>query len=150
MEEYVATLLQRCRHGKPGPADSVFDAIPAALGSVCPAQAALPAVPKISNNLVAHIAGMLVTAPYAIGAGDTRARREAGLAEAHADAVLNYLNLVPDTDFTAFLKRKLVEWYAAAQKNDSRAPPGEEADEEALGEGQEGGPDPVASTPCMD
>ena len=77
-------------------------------------------------------------------------QRADGLAEAHADAVLKYLNLVPDTDFTAFLKRKLVEWYAAAQKNDSRAPPGEEADEEALGEGQEGGPDPVASTPCMD
>ena len=40
-------------------ADSVYDAIPAALGSVCPA---LPAVPKISKNLVAYIAGMLVTA----------------------------------------------------------------------------------------
>ena len=89
-------------------ADSVYDAIPAALGSVCPA---LPAVPKISKNLVAYIAGMLVTAPYAIGAGDTSA---AGLAEAHADAVLKYLNLVSDTDFTAFLKRKLEEWYAAA------------------------------------
>ena len=85
-------------------ADSVYDAIPAALGSVCPA---LPAVPKISKNLVAYIAGMLVTAQYAIGAGDTRA---ACLAEAHANAVLKYPNLVSDTDFTAFLKRKLVEW----------------------------------------
>ena len=125
-------------------ADSVYDAIPAALGSVCPA---LPAVPKISKNLVAYIAGMLVTAPYAIGASDTRA---AGLAEAHADAVLKYLNLVSDTDFTAFLKRKLVEWYAAAPKNDCRAAPGEEADEEAPVEGGEGGAEPVASTPCMD
>ena len=51
-------------------ADSVYDAIPAALGSVCPA---LPAVPKISKNLVAYIASMPVTAPYAIGASDRRA-----------------------------------------------------------------------------
>ena len=70
-------------------------------------------------------------------------QRANGLAEARADAVhnlnLKYLNLVPDTDFTAFLKCKLVEWYAAAPKNDSRAPPGEEADEEASVEGREGG-----------
>ena len=90
---------------------------------------------------------MLVTAQYAIGAGDTRA---ACLAEAHANAVLKYPNLVSDTDFTAFLKRKLVEWYAAAQKNDRRVAPGEEADEEAPMEGGEGGAEPVASTPCMD
>ena len=64
---------------------------------------------------------------------------------AHASAVLKYLNLVPDTDLTAFLKRKLVEWYAAAPKNDSRAPPGEEAP----GERREGA-EPVASMPCMD
>ena len=58
-------------------------------------------------------------------------QRADGLAEAHADAVLKYLNLVPDIDFTAFLKLKLVEWYAAAPKKDSRAAPGGEADEEA-------------------
>ena len=52
-----------------------------------------------------------------------------------------------DTDFTEFLKRKLVEWYVAALKNDSRAAPEEEADEEAPGEG---GAEPVTSTPCMD
>ena len=62
-------------------------------------------------------------------------QRADGLAEAHADAVLNYLNLVPDTDLTAFLKGKLVEWCAAAPKNDSRAPTGEESP----GEGREGG-----------
>ena len=61
-------------------------------------------------------------------------QRANGLPEAHADAVLEYLNLVPDTDFTAFLKCKLVEWYAAARKNDFRAPPGEKADEESPGE----------------
>ena len=88
--------------------NSVYDSIPAALGSVC---SALPDVPKISKNLVDYIAGMLVTAPYAIGASDRRAN---ALAEAHADTVLKYLNLVSDTDFTAFLKRKLEEWYAAA------------------------------------
>ena len=68
-------------------ADAVYDAIPVALGSVCPA---LPAVPKISKNLVAKMAGMLLTALYAIGASDRRAH---GLAEEHADAVLKYLNL---------------------------------------------------------
>ena len=77
-------------------------------------------------------------------------QRTNGLAKAHADAVLKYLNLVPYTDFTVFLKRKLVEWYAAAPKNDSCAPPGEEADEEAPGKGGWGGAEPVASTPCMD
>ena len=71
-------------------------------------------------------------------------QRADGLAEAHADAVLKYLHLVPDTDFTAFLKFMLVEWYAAAPQNDRRAPPGEEADDEAPGE------EPVDSTPCMD
>ena len=90
---------------------------------------------------------MLFTALYAMGAGNTRT---AGLAEAHADAVLKYPNLVSNTDFTAFLKCKLVEWYAAAPKNDSRAAPGEEADEEPPVEGGEGGAEPVASTPCMD
>ena len=33
-------------------ADSLYGAIPAALGSVCPA---LPAVPKISKNFVAYM-----------------------------------------------------------------------------------------------
>ena len=51
-------------------ADSVYDASPAALGTVCPA---LPAVPKISKNLVAYMAGLLVTAQYCIGNGDIRA-----------------------------------------------------------------------------
>ena len=65
--------------------------------------------------MVAYIVRMLLTTPYAIGASD---RRADGLAEAHADSVLKYLNLVSYTDFTAFLKRKLVEWYATASKND--------------------------------
>ena len=45
-------------------ADSVYYTIPAAMGSICPA---LPAAPKISKNLVAYIAGMLVTAPSPSG-----------------------------------------------------------------------------------
>ena len=40
-------------------ADSVYDTIPTALGSVSPA---LPELPKISKNLVTYIACMLVTA----------------------------------------------------------------------------------------
>ena len=49
-------------------------------------------------------------------------------ADANAEAVLKYLNLVSDTEFTAYLKRKLVEWYAAAPKNDHCSPPRDEAD----------------------
>ena len=56
--------------------------------------------------------------------------------ENNAEAVLKYLNLVSDAEFTAYLKRKLVEWYAAAPKNDHRSPPREEVDG---GEGGEGG-----------
>ena len=44
---------------------------------------------------------------------------------------------MPDTDFNAFLNCKLVEWYAAALKNDCRATPGKEANKEAPGEGRE-------------
>ena len=44
-----------------------------------------------------------------------------------------------DTEFTAFLKHKLVEWYAAAPTNDRRAAPGEEADDEASWDGGRGG-----------
>ena len=69
--------------------------------------------------------------------------------EAHADSILKYLNLVSNTELTTYLKRKLVELYAAAPKNDSRAPTGEDsdADEEAPGKV---GAEQVASTPCMD
>ena len=45
----------------------------------------------------------------------------------HAEAVLKYLNLASDAEFTAYLKRKLVEWYAAAPKNDHCSPPRDEA-----------------------
>ena len=70
-------------------------------------------MPKISKNLVAYIADMLMR-------------------------YTPTLNLVSDTEFTSFFKRKLVEWYAAAPKNDRRAPPREEAAEEAPGEAREG------------
>ena len=113
-------------------AGSVSDASPAALGTVCPA---LRAVPKISKNLVAYLAGLFVVTPYAAGSGDTRA---AGLAEAHADVVVKYLKLVSDADYTAYLQRKLVEWYAAAPKSDRRAPAGEEANKEAPDAGEGG------------
>ena len=66
---------------------------PAAMGTICPS---LSAVPKISKNLVAYLAGLIVFTPYAAGSGDTRA---AGLAKAHADIVLKYLKLV--SEYTA-------------------------------------------------
>ena len=58
---------------------------------------------------VAYLAGLIVVTPYAAGSSDTRA---AGLAEAHADVVLKYPKLGFDADYTAYLQRKLVEWYA--------------------------------------
>ena len=45
-------------------ADSVYNASSAALGTVCPA---LSAGPKISKNLVAYLAGLIVVTPYAAG-----------------------------------------------------------------------------------
>ena len=42
-------------------ASSVYPASPAAFGGVCPA---LKAVPKISRNLVAYLAGLIVVTPY--------------------------------------------------------------------------------------
>ena len=47
-------------------------------GTVCPA---LSAVPKISKNLVAYLAGLIVVAPYAARSCDPVTT---GLAEAHA------------------------------------------------------------------
>ena len=88
-------------------------------------------VPKISKNLVAYLAGLIVVTQYAAGSA-------AGLAEAHADVALKHLKLVSDTEYTSYLQPKLVEWYAAAPKSDCRASAGEEADEEAP-EAREGG-----------
>ena len=123
-------------------ADSVYDESQA-YGTAFPA---LPAVPKISKNLAAYFAGMLVIAPYAARVAD---RRADGLAEAHADAVYKFLNQVDDASFTALLQRKLTDWYAAAPKMDRHAPSGDDADEGAPGEEKaEGGG--VYSTPNLD
>ena len=122
---------------------SVHDAIPAALGSVSPA---LPAVPKISKNLVPYIAGMLVTAPYAIGACDRRAN---GLAEAHANAVLKYLNLVLERISPCFssvslwsgmLQRRRTAVVLLQERRQTKRPPGKGG----------GGAEQVASRPCME
>ena len=109
-------------------ASSVYLASSAALGGACPA---LSAMPKISRNLVAYlaglIAGLIVVNPYISGTSDTRA---AGLGEAHADVVLKVLMLETDAAYTDFLDRKLVEWYAASPKSESHAPVHEDNDGE--------------------
>ena len=97
-------------------ASSVYPASSAALGGACPA---LSAVPKISRNLVAYLAGLIVVTQYIGWAADTRA---SGLGEAHADVVLKVLKLATDAAYTDFLQRKLVEWYAAAPTSDRHAP----------------------------
>ena len=57
-----------------------------------------------------------------------------------------------DADYTARLKRKLVEWYAAAPKSQRHAPAQEENDGVAseAGEEGEGGAGPVSSMPNLD
>ena len=105
MKKNVANLLQRCRHGGPGQFRVRCDA--------CGAGNDFPATPNGAKDFQEHrhLASILVTAPYAARSGD---RRADGFAGAHADAVYKFLNLVPDEAFTAYLKRKLGEWYAAA------------------------------------
>ena len=49
---------------------SEFDATPAAIGGAFPA---LSAVPKISKNLVAYLAGLIVVTTYISGTSDQRA-----------------------------------------------------------------------------
>ena len=44
-----------------------------------------------------------------------------GFAEANTDVVLKGLKFLPDSDYTGYLKRKLVEWYQAAPKSDRHA-----------------------------
>ena len=86
-------------------ASSVNPASSAALGGACPA---LSAMPKISKNLVAYLAGLIVVTPYIGGTSNTSA---AGLGEAHAEVVLKVLKFVTVTNaaYTDFLERKIVE-----------------------------------------
>ena len=83
--------------------------------------------------------------------GGTADPRAAGLAEAHAEVVLKVLKMAPGSEYTGFLKRKLVEWYQAAQKSDWHAPSqeerGEEIDEEW--EAEERGASAVCATRCL-
>ena len=94
-------------------ASSVNPASSAALGGACPA---LSAMPKISKNLVAYLAGLIVVTPYIGWTSNTSA---AGLGEAHAEVVLKVLKFVTVTNaaYTDFLERKLVDWYAAARRH---------------------------------
>ena len=66
-------------------ANSVYPASSAALGGACPA---LSVVPKISRNLVAYLAGLIVVTPlYPVHRAGCR-YPAAGLGEVHADDVL--------------------------------------------------------------
>ena len=53
--------------------------------------------------------------------GGTADPRAAGLAGARADVVLKILKMASDSDYTLFLKRKVVEWYQAASKSGLRS-----------------------------
>ena len=104
-------------------ASSVYPASSVALGGACPA---LSEMPKISKNLVAYLAGLIVVTLYIGGTSDTSAT---GLGEAHADVVLKVLKLVTDAAYTDFLERRLVKWFAAP-KSDLHAPEQEDNDGE--------------------
>ena len=106
----------------------------AAIGGAFPA---LSAVPKISTNLFAYLAGLIVVTQHFRGTADPRA---ADLGEPHANVVLQVLKLETDSNYTYFLMSKLVEWYQDAPKLDWHAPSkedrGDEVDgDEAAGEG---------------
>ena len=90
---------------------------------------------KISRNLVACLASLIVVTPYIGGTADTRA---GGLGEAHADVVLMVMKLATDASYTNFLKCKFMEWYAAAPKSDSHAPVHEDNDEKVSEAGRGG------------
>ena len=78
-------------------------------------------MPKIFRNFVAFLSGLIVVTPTQ-NIGRTSDTRAANLGEAHADVVLKVLKLETNADYTDFLDRKLVEWYAAAPKSDRHAP----------------------------
>ena len=99
---------------------------------------------KISRNLVACLASLIVVTPYIGGTSDTRA---AGHGEAHADVVLKVLKLATDAAYTNFLERKLVEWYAATPKSDCHAPAHEDYDGDVSEAGEEG---QVSEIPSID
>ena len=65
-------------------------------------------------------------------------QRAAGLVEAHVDVVLKFLKLVSDAEYTAYLQRKLVEWYTAALKSDRRVLPERRPTKRPRGGGREG------------
>ena len=115
----------------PDLASSMYPASPAALGGVCPA---LSAVPKISRNLVAYLAGLIVVTQYMGGTADPRAN---GIGEVHADVVHKTLKMVGDQAYYYdFLKRKLVDWYASAPATARQAPGEEGRTERALRRGE--------------
>ena len=64
-----------------------------------------------------------------------------GFAEAHAEVIVCQwvLKKVDDTEYSGYIKRKLVEWYKLAQKSYrhaySQEERGEEVDEEGEGKG---------------
>ena len=66
-------------------------------------------------------ASLIVDTQYIGGAANPR-RRAAGLGEAHANVVHQVLKLATGSNYTDFLKRKLVEWYQAALKPDQHVP----------------------------
>ena len=73
----------------------IYPASSAALGGACPA---LSAVPKISRNLVAYLACLIVNTPYVGRTADTSA---GGLGEAHAEILLKVLKLATDEAYNA-------------------------------------------------
>jgi hypothetical protein len=94
---------------------------------------ALPACPKISKTFVAYLEALVAVAPYHRGTADPRA---IGYAEDVAADAFDKLNAVKKSDYMAFLKRRLGEWYRGAPKGLGPAPARREpVDEPAPSEG---------------
>jgi hypothetical protein len=80
---------------------------------------ALPAVPKISKDLVmaclVAVAGLVAVSPYRHGPFNSRAKGVTEHWHASAEAMKN-LNKLKNKPFMAYLKHKLGEWYSKAPR----------------------------------
>ena len=92
-------------------------------------------MPRISRNLVAYLACLIVVTLCISWTANTSAR---GLGKAHTDLDLKVLKLATDEAYIDFLQRKLVEWYADTPKSDCHAPGQEENDGKVSEAGKEG------------
>jgi hypothetical protein len=95
----------------------------------------LPAVGKISKNLVTYMAGLVAVSPYKHGPFDSRAK---GVAKHSSAEAMENLNKLKNEPYIAYLKRKLGEWYCEASRPLRKQPVDEEEEPTGGGAGAGG------------